>query len=388
MSDLERPGPESGWQTEFRGRASDTGQVYQAGGSQYISHVHLHGADGSSALATTQVGVRGVALQRTQERVSLLIRTLSLTEAEWQARCAELETQAQRARAEGRAEALAEVQEQLRAAELRVMKAQRMMGEAVREREKAEALLTQAQQELALRRRAEERREEERARSDGGGPRDDEPSSAAHPVEEGEQFTQFIEAVQAELGAVRDDLRLLGEGMPQQYGRNGGAQVIAGESVRRPETGWERAFQTPVQPAQPWAAPTPPQRMPVPGPPRPFKIVVAWTLSTVPPLIAMLIVTANRAAYASHASLWKVIPFTGATLLVGLVALALTLFLAGSAVFDALDRDSEANAGLLGCAIFVLGTPVLLLTAFWTPLTWPGPAGAWGRGLASAMGLG
>ncbi|WP_225096560.1 hypothetical protein [Streptomyces sp. CoH27] len=401
MSDRERPGREDRGQVEFKGDAADNAHVYQSNGDQYISHTHVYGVDGGADGALTHAGARAATLERTHERVSLLITVLQVTEAEWRARCAELAAEAQRARAEGRAEALAEMQEQLRAAELRVMKAQDMMRNAVVEREKAEALLTQAQQELALRRRAEER-----ARTD------EVPVSAARLREEGEQFTELLERAEAELGAVRDDLRSLGDdaagpGGPQP------AQVIEGQWTRRSEAdpGLSRmtedsfktptpVFQVPTQ-AYPQAytqayPPTYPQaypqvkgatRQPVPGPPRRFRIGVAWVICAIPPWIPMLVVTANRAAYASDAALWKTVPFTVVTVLLGAAVCGLGL-LADLAVVGMLDRDSETTALGGGCALSLIACVMLLLIAFFTPLNAPGPAGAWGRGLASLVGLG
>ncbi|MFI1069893.1 hypothetical protein [Streptomyces puniciscabiei] len=378
---MERPA-EEGWPAEFKADAADKAHVYQARGSQYISQSnwYVFGADGASNASLIRPGERGAALERTHKRANLLIQALQLTEAEWQARCAELEEEARRARAEGRAEALAEMEEQLRAAELRVMKAQEMMRDAVREREKAETLLTQAQQELALRRRAEERRAAERMRTG------EVPSSAARLREEGEQFTEFLERAAAELGALRDDLRVLGDEAAVRGGTQP-AQVIEGQ--------WTRAGKadTPARATavRSPAAPAPAQgtrREPVPGPPRRFLIALAWTVCAIPPWIPMLVVTANRAAYASGGSLWKTVPFTVVTVLLGAVAYLLGLLLAGVVTVEWLNRDSETAAVGLGCAMFGLGSAVLLLAAFWTPLTWPGPAGAWGKGLASFVGLG
>jgi len=355
----------------------------------------------------TQAGTPGTALERTQERVDLLIRVLSLTQAEWQARCAELAEEAQRARAEGRAQALAEVQEHLRAAELRVMKAQRMMREAEQEREKTEALLTQAQRELALRRRAQEREEEEKARRREAAWADGESAHAARLNEEGEQFTQFLERAEAELGAVRADLRSLGEELPGHDSGQTGERVIEGQWTRGPAQGdgsvdgasnSSRSDDTAVHAPRGRLASNgereatstsagSDRRTPVPGPPRRFLIGVAWALCAIPPWFPMLVVTSNRTAYASDSSLWAVVPFTLVTVIVGAVAWLLSLLLAGS-VCDMLNRDSESGAVMVGCAVFLLGSLLFLVLSFWTPLTWPGPAGAWGQGLASAVGLG
>ncbi|MGW3118754.1 hypothetical protein ACWDBW_16710 [Streptomyces sp. NPDC001107] len=385
--------------------------MYQAQGNQYISHLHLHEEVGGSARELVQAGMRGAALEMTQERVSLLIRTLSLTQAELQARCVELEEEARQARAEGRAEALAAMQEQLQAAELRIMKTQETMCAAVREREKAEALLTQAQEELALRRRAEERREEERARDEArarpqAGTTPPEPT----PSEEDEQFTEFLERAEAQLGQVRDDLRLLGDEISGQDGTPA-AQVIEGQVVRQPR---DLPGQVPKE-AKPAPGITPaatkpeaekpsgseakgggktaattarPRRTPVPGPPRRLRIGWTWLFCTLPPWFPMLVITSNRAAYASEAAFWKQMLFTVLSIFVGAVLYVITVGLAASEVYGGLDRDSEHKAGAIGVLIVGAGTTVSFVIAFWTPLTWLGPAGEWGKWLAAASGLG
>lgn len=391
VSDAEHPGPEGRRETGIWGHASDEAHVYQAQGSQYISHVHLHAdADPSGGAALTQPGMRGAALERTQHRVTLLIQALSLTEAEWQARCVRLEDTARRARAEGRAEALAEVQEQLKAAELRVMKAQQMMRDAVLEREKSEALLAQAQQELAQRRLAEERREEEEhARRSAEARAEAESASAARLHREGEQFTEFLERAEAELGAVRDDLRVLGEEMTGGGGSEAGVQVIEGDWVRHP--GEDDDVADPSSPDVPWSVvelDRPTRRARQLDPPRYFLIGVVWLLCVIPTWIPMLVVTSNRAAYASDPSLAQALLFTGGTALLGTVAHLLITLLVTWMMFDKLDRTSETIAGEWGSMVLVLGSLGMFLAAFFTPLTQPGPAGAWGRAIASAVGLG
>ena len=412
MSGIEPPGPERRRETDIWGRASDNAHVYQARNNQYIAHLHLHSEVSGNAQELVQAGMRGAALELTQERVTLLIRTLSLTQAELQARCVELEEEARQARAEGRAEALAEMQEQLQAAELRVMKTQEMMRAAVQEREKAEALLTQAQEELALRRRAEEQREQERARADALARAEAETAPPAPtPSDEGEQFTEFLERAEEQLGRVRADLRLLGEETSGQGGPPAAAQVIEGQVVRQPGESRGQAPQSatraPGNPAAakkekkkekpssspsngngqaPIASTTFPERMPGPGPVPRFLIGLAWVLCTVLLCIPMLVVTSIRAAYASDAAMWKMILFIVAAVLMGFLACMATILLV-SWEMDWLDSVSQAfvETALGGAAV---GSILLLVAAFFTPLSWPGPAGVWGRGLASAVGLG
>ncbi|WP_189968438.1 hypothetical protein [Streptomyces violascens] len=108
--------------------------MYQARGNQHISQLHFHvGGDE----APRGVLALGVAAKDAYERVGKLVDALRASEARWRARCVELADEVQQARVEGRTEALAEVQDQLRASERGLMKAQRMMKEAQAERKKA-----------------------------------------------------------------------------------------------------------------------------------------------------------------------------------------------------------------------------------------------------------
>ena len=404
MSDVEGPGRDVPRQAETWGSASDNGHVYQSRGSQFISYVHVYGGAGASEGAMARAGTHERALEHTQERVDLLIRALSLTQADWQARCAELEEKARRAEAEGRAQALAEAQEQLMAAELRVMKAKQMMGEAQRERQRTEALLTQAQQELALRRRAEERRDEEEARRREAPRVADESESMAHLNEEGEQFTDFLERAQAELGAVRDDLRWLSEGATTQNRGNPADRVIEGQWSRHsaPDESPARAVPHSVQGngvvAQP--PPFPPasgyEWRGTPTPARPRRSwgdvttdAMYYGLHVIPPWIPMLVVTSIRAAFASDASLWKAVPFTIGAVVVGVPAWLFFSLPAALPFLQLLVRGrSEIATDYFKGTILVVASLVPLVASFWTPLTWPGPLGAWGRGLASAFGVG
>ncbi|MGW2522904.1 hypothetical protein ACWC09_39140 [Streptomyces sp. NPDC001617] len=395
MSGIEPPGPERRREADIRGRASDNAHVYQAQNNQYIAQFHLHGEVGGTAQELVRAGMRGAALELTQERVTLLIRTLSLTQAELQARCVELEEEARRARAEGRAEALAEMQEQLRAAELRVMKTQQMMRDAVREREKAEALLTRAQAELALRRRAEERREQEQARAEAVARTDAETAApAATPSEEGEQFTQFLELAEEQLGRVRDDLRLLGEEMSGPDGMPAATQVIEGQLVphsddgRRPvaakPSGGSAQGKSSKAKASPTAVRT--RALKPLGPVQRFLVGLVWVLCLVLLCTPMLVVTSIRAAYGSDASLWGMVLFTISAVVLGLATYWFTFLLVAQAINE---LPWTLDAYVMGALkLSAVGSLVLLVVALFTPLAWPGPAGAWGKGLAAAVGLG
>ncbi|MGK5638968.1 hypothetical protein ACSNOK_11750 [Streptomyces sp. URMC 126] len=115
---------------------------------------------------------------------------------------------------------------------------------------------------------------------------------------------------------------------------------------------------------------------------------MAWVGCAVPPWIPVLVVTAGRAAFASNASLWGVLPFTVGVALVGAVVFLLALFFAAMLAMEMLNRDSEEAAGVSAFLLGIAASAIFFVAAFFTPLSWPGPAGEWGRGLASAVGLG
>ncbi|MFJ8190231.1 hypothetical protein ACIQ8D_10730 [Streptomyces sp. NPDC096094] len=374
MSDLENREGGAPRQSRAYGRASDNAHVYQSGANQYVTHFHI------------TAEARGQAAHEARERADVVVQVLTRAVGEWAARCQELEEKARRAKAEGRAEAHAEFAQKLRDAELRVMQAQRTMRQAEEERRRAEALLAQAQQELARHRRVADRDGEDTSRHDLAG--------MARDRQETEQFSELLERAEAELGAVREELRQLGGEIDGQGDGRGTAQVIEGQWTR--QSGMDeqpvpvRAVAADGDAGAPAADPPARSgnRTPVPGPPRYSLIGVAWVVCALPPCVPMLVVTANRAAYASDASLWGVVPFTFGTVLVGVVAVFLGLVLAVMATTDMLNRDSEVNASVPALLLSLVATAVFLVAAFFTPLSWPGPAGEWGRGLASAVGLG
>jgi hypothetical protein len=414
MSAADDPGTEVGRRSELWGSASEEGRVYQARGSQFITNLHVYGWDDGPGDSLARAVARGDALEYMQGRVNHLIRGLRTTQAEWQARVTELEERAERARTEGREQALAEVQEQLQAAELRVIKAQQMMREAVQEREHTEALLAQAQEELARRRRAEEQRrlEEERDRNepDAVAVPEEEPWDPAEPAEENEQYDEFLERVEAELGAVRDGLRLLGEGLQSADGGPAEKDVLAGEWVRKPVetdetapagegatgTGADEPSTGTVHSGGGAAGAGPSgtgrpdrQRAPRPGPPRPLRIgVVCAIVVALQPWVPLLVVTSNRVAYASHQATWQKAAFTVVTILLGAVLLLVTLGTAFFTVALSLERDREGTPAFWGLGLCVAAALAGLITAFWSPLAWPGPAGEWAHGIAALGGLG
>ncbi|MFF6814648.1 hypothetical protein ACFZAG_32875 [Streptomyces sp. NPDC012403] len=355
------------------GRASDNAQVIQSGGNQYVTNIHI-------------VEAQGEDVREARTRADKVVQALAHAVGEWMARCQELEEQAKRAKAEGRAEAHTEFAGKLRDAELRVMQAQRMMRQAEEERARAEALLARTQRELARQRREAERDRDTAPRH--------EPVGLASDRQDTEEFSDLLERAESELGAVREELRQLSEEINGQGGERDTPQVIEGEWTQRSGTAEQPTPARLVAPNGDGGVPVgrapggTSKRTPVPGPPRRLLIAGGWALCALPPWIPMLAVTVNRAAYASDASLWEVVPFTFFTALVGVVGCLLALVLAAIVTLGWLDRDSETNAGVFAFLLSVVASVALFVAGFFTPLDWPGPAGAWGRGLASFMGLG
>ncbi|MBT2411816.1 hypothetical protein J7I94_14770 [Streptomyces sp. ISL-12] len=198
---------------DARGRASENGQVYQAGANMYVTQVEV------------------------SRRADDVVQAMAGAVGELVARCAELERQVERARAEGRAAAQAEFAERLRDAELRVIGAQRLMREAEDKRATVEALLIETQRELASHRRASRREQ-------ASGSADD-PGRLPGDRREEERFTELIERAERELGSLRAELRLVTEEARIQ---ETGPTVVVGETVRtnRPERSSASSAPTPT----------------------------------------------------------------------------------------------------------------------------------------------
>ncbi|MDT0398121.1 MULTISPECIES: hypothetical protein [Streptomyces] len=337
--------PDDGERATTIGRASDSGQVYQSGADQYVTHIHIAESRGRTA-------------HEARRRADAVVQVLTRTVGELTAHCKELEGQVRRARAEGRAAAQAEFAEKLKDAELRVLRARSTMRQAEEERGRAEALLARAQEELALRRDEVEQGEREAVPLPG----------RPGPSRDGEPFSDLLERAEAEIGAVRDELRQLGE----NFDGDTAPRVVQGEWTER-------------TPAETRDLPEP--RMyfvwHAPGPPRRPRIGVVAVASALPPWIPMLVVTAIRAAYATDASSWQLASFTAVTVLLGALACVLALFLVTLLANHLMNRASERSPSetAIGCmsivAIAVFGA------SFFTPLDWPGPGGGWGRAIVS-----
>lgn len=369
----ERDDGEARGRVETWGRASDNGQVYQAGADQYVTHIHI--AEDRSRTA-----------HEARQRADVVVQVLTRAIGEWAARCRELEEKAGRAKAEGRAEAGAEFAEKLKDAELRVMRARSTMRQAEEERARAEALLAQAQEELARRRREVERdAEQEREAA----------PLPAHPGlsqerQDTEQFSELMERAEAELGAVREELRQLGEEIDGDT-----AQVVEGEWASRPTADEQPAPEAAV--GLPGSKPVQgglvarallAERPLWPGPPRRLRIGSVFVVCMLPPWIPMIAVTANRAAYATDTSPSRLAAFTAFTVILGVVVCMLAAVCVAFMAIGLLSRSSEQKAGDACVRCMLVAAPLLLVAAFFTPLDWPGPLGAWGKALLSAAGLG
>ncbi|MFD7688106.1 hypothetical protein [Streptomyces sp. NPDC059781] len=199
---------------EARGRASDDGQVYQSGADQYVTHIHIAEARCRTA-------------QEACQRADAVVHVLTRAVGELAARCQELEERAGSARAEGRAEARAEFAERLRDAELRVMRAQRVMWAAEEKRAEAEETLARARQEPARRPRTAEREQEAASVRD--------PAVPARGWEGAEWLPGFVESARAELDAVREELRQLGEEADRGDGQWTAPVIVGGKWVQEPD---------------------------------------------------------------------------------------------------------------------------------------------------------
>ncbi|MEV7859388.1 hypothetical protein AB0O86_11260 [Streptomyces hirsutus] len=375
MSDLESGEGSARRRPGTWGRASDNAHVYQSGADQYVTHIHI------------AAEARGQAADEARARADSVVQALTHAVGEWAARCQELEEQVRRAKSEGRAEAQAEFAKRLQDAELRVMQAQRVMREAEEERARAEAMLAQAQQELAQQRRAAERDREAVA------PLRD-PVGFERDRQDTEQFSDLMERAKAELGAVREELRQLGEEINEQDGGRDTARVVAGQWARQPGAAGQPASARSAAsngnggvPARRAPAGTV-RRTPAPGPSRRLQGGVALVLCMLPPWVPVVVITANRAVYASEATPLQRASFTTVSVLLGAGASWLALAIVVLAVASLVDDWISERQGWVA-AVCVLAVAVcLFVAAFFTPLDWPGPAGEWGRELASLVGLG
>ncbi|MGW4022146.1 hypothetical protein [Streptomyces sp. NPDC005009] len=347
---------------EARGCASGDGQVYQSGADQYVTHIHV-------------AGTRSRTAHEARRQADALVQVLTRAVGELAAYCQELEEKGRRARAEGREEAQAEYAGKLRDAELRAEQASRMRRQAEGERARAEELLSEAQRELA------------RQHREGVRDRDAVPLRApvvlSRDRQDTEQFSEFLNRVGTELGAVREKLRTLG-GEADGWD---GARAVEGQWTREPDPD---ARSAPVASPDAGGLPAGLRNLtspPAPGPPRWLPIVGSWVLCALPPWVPMLTVTVVRAADESDANQWAMVSFVLVAALVGVVVFLLALACVALGTLMWLNRESERRVTVPALLVCAGASLLLFLVALKAPLSWPGPAGAWGRAIVSFAGV-
>jgi hypothetical protein len=192
------------------GIASDNGGVYQAVGDQTVTHLNLHVGTATGLNGSREIGPR-VTPEGAQRHTQLVIEALALTVEHFRKKCAELAEEARRARAEGRREALREVQEKLRDAESRVIRAQEKKREAERERERLEALMARTRYEAEAARR--------------------QPTQPWARPDDERAFEDILASADHELSLIRSELSSLASDLGKDEEPSGGDRVVSGEVV-------------------------------------------------------------------------------------------------------------------------------------------------------------
>lgn len=265
--------------------------------------------------------------------------------------------------------------------EARTPTAHEAQAEFTKKLKDAEPRIIRAREEPARR-----RQEDERGRGTVPRPRSRRPS-LSRGQRNAEGASELTERVKAELRVAHDK--------PRPARVNAGEHavwIVEGRGVRQAGKGGEPLPATVTASDGDGGAPAVPasrgflDRLLDPGRPRWFLIGLAWTLCALPSCTVTLGLTTVRAALTSDAALWRVAPFVFGILVAGVVAYVLALLPAlGMAVVLRRESEDEAvRAGLYGMRV---GSLLFFFGAFATPLTWPGPLGAWGRAFASAAGL-
>ncbi|WP_086770755.1 hypothetical protein [Streptomyces bobili] len=206
------PDPLAG-EIHLSGTASDHGGVYQAGRDQTVTHFSVHVGTAPGPIGSAQID-RRVTTQAAQQHAQRVIEALALAVEHFRKRCVELAEEARRARAEGRREALREVQEKLRDAELRVIRAQEKKREAERERERLEALVARTRYEAEAERR--------------------QPTPLWGQPDDERTFEDVLASADDELRLIRAELRTLASDFGRGEAPSGGNGVVSGEVVPEP----------------------------------------------------------------------------------------------------------------------------------------------------------
>ncbi|MEW2040700.1 hypothetical protein AB0885_27130 [Streptomyces sp. NPDC005534] len=333
------PDPLTG-QIHIFGTASDNAGVYQAGRDQNVTHYNLHVGSSPGTTGSTHID-RRVTAQAAQQHTQQIIEVLALVVEHYRKRCAELAEEARRARAEGRSEALREVQEKLRDAELRVMRAQEKKREAERERERLEVLLAKTHYESEEARRQPTRR---------WGQSDDERA-----------FEDVLASADDELRLIRAELRTLASDLG-----TGGAdgEVVSAEPVPGPRSGLDLAQTAPgtaASPARPsgsQASRTESQPRVRPGQDRLYLGRLFFVAAGLPMPIAGAAIRAVYSREPGVAVVWSIL-FPVVALLLAVAEVSLLLFFARLAYGWQKDDGSHALScffhAALGIALFAVG---------------------------------
>ncbi|MGK4583579.1 hypothetical protein [Kitasatospora sp. HPMI-4] len=394
------PAPYGGRSLSSHATASEHGRVYQSAGTQQITEHHYHYSvelQGQLACAIAQRQSADQTMAGTEKVVLFLLDMVASLEV----RCVNLEERESKARAAGRAEALAEIQQELRDSEERLVHAQDRLARARREREAAENLRADAL------RRAEEYRlayEELKRQQDPSDRRDRLTDWRTADLMELSEYDRALEAVDAELAAYRQEINRLSEQAGRRFPTSD-PEVVPGEVVGRTAEDQHRIElrgrirevldSSPYVvrselPAQPGGTAPPAPRSGMVG------WLIAWLVRIVllllPPLTLMVVGAGIRTMYSSD---------PGPTVLAGVL---FTVFGVGGCVVleavllfvnyvslveptDAAKNDRRLKA-FRRCRPFYLLTSVALfvVSTACSPAVL-GCVGVWGHALVHALGL-
>ncbi|MFJ8939796.1 hypothetical protein ACIRL0_29460 [Streptomyces sp. NPDC102365] len=194
----------------LHGFASHGSQLNQAGRDQTVTNLNLHMGAAEGQVRHTELDLR-ISAETAQEHAQYIIEALALAVEHFSKRCVMLTEEARRARAEGRSEALREVQERLRDAELRVISAQAKKREAENERERLEALIATARYEAEAARRR--------------------PARSWEPADDESAFENVLTSADAGLASLRAELRALADDLGKSERSPAADRIVRAEVV-------------------------------------------------------------------------------------------------------------------------------------------------------------
>lgn len=350
--------------------------MFQSLGDQHITQVTLRFSDllPGQRNAIEQCADAEQLRSGSQSVVNTLLGMVAMLNAD----CSLLEKKAKRARAEGRAEALEEIQGRLRDYELKLMQTHEKLREAHRERERAELLLAEANRAAEEYRRAAQAAEQDRQSELDGTADLPEPRDL-------NTYNRVMETVEGDLGVLRDELRRLSDEMSHRLGEDSNTAVV-GEVVAsslnheslqlsrpaspeqhappRPEGNWSVATPALQLPPQAKALPsaadengkadstqsrTVPRGPSVAGRSR-VGLLVTVLVCLCPPIPVLIAGTSIRLIYSARpgpAVIWSLLFTVGASLAGALLAAAVL------AVGQSL-AGADGDARLAGCTLYTL----------------------------------